>query len=113
MCVARLVCNCALVLVRMSHPSTAACQDVPSFVRWPVLCVSICLVCNCALVLVRMSHPSTAACQDVPSLVRWPVLCVSICLVCIRDLVLVKMSVVSGLFYTCVSHVLCAIVPLC
>ena len=43
-CVARLVCNWVLVLVRMSHLSTAACQDVPYFVRWPVLCVSICLL---------------------------------------------------------------------
>ena len=34
-----LVCNWVLVLVRMSHPSAAACQDVPSFVRWPIVCV--------------------------------------------------------------------------
>ena len=57
MCGVRLVCNWVLVLVRMSHPSAAACQDVPSFVGWPIVCVTVCLVCNWVLVLVRMSHP--------------------------------------------------------
>ena len=36
--IVRLVCDWVLVLVRMSHPSAAACQDVPSFVRWPIVC---------------------------------------------------------------------------
>ena len=77
MCVTvRLVCNWVLVLVRMSHPSAAACQDVPSFVGWPIVCVTVRLVCNWVLVLVRMSHPSAAACQDVPSFVGWPIVCV-------------------------------------
>ena len=76
MCDVRLVCNWVLVLVRMSHPSAAACQDVPSFVGWPIVCVTVCLVCNWVLVLVRMSHPSAAVCQDVPSFVRWPIVCV-------------------------------------
>ena len=62
------------------YPSAAACQydlsDVISFVRWPIVFVTVCLVCNWVLVLVRMSHPSTAACQDVPSFVRWPIVCV-------------------------------------
>ena len=40
MCDVRLVCNWVLVLVRMSHPSAAACQDVPSFVGGgPIVCV--------------------------------------------------------------------------
>ena len=76
MCDVRLVCNWVLVLVRMSHPSAAACQDVPSFVGWAIVCVIVCLVCNWVLVLVRMSHPSAAACQDVPSFVGWPIVCV-------------------------------------
>ena len=41
--IVRLVCNWVLVLVRMSHPSAAACQDVPSFVRWPIVCVCVCV----------------------------------------------------------------------
>ena len=76
MCDVCLVCNWVLVLVRMSHPSAAACQDVPSFVGWPIVCVTVCLVCSWVLVLVRMSHPSAAACQDVPSFVGWPIVCV-------------------------------------
>ena len=36
-----LVCNWVLVLVRMPHPLAAACQDVPSFVRWPIVCVCV------------------------------------------------------------------------
>ena len=50
--IVRLVCNWVLVLVKMSHPSAAACQDVPSFVRWPIVCVIVRLVCNWVLVVV-------------------------------------------------------------
>ena len=77
--------------VNMSHLS-----DVISFVRWPTVCVTVCLVCNWVLVLVRMSHPSAAACQDVPSFVRWPIVCVTVCLVCNWVLVLVRMSHLSS-----------------
>ena len=44
--IVNFVCNGVLVLVRMSHPSAAARHDVPSFVRWPVVCVIARLVCN-------------------------------------------------------------------
>ena len=57
--------------VNMSHLS-----DVISFVRWPIVFVTVCLVCNWVVVLVRKSHPLAAACQDVPSFVRWPIVCV-------------------------------------
>ena len=50
--IVNFVCNWVLVLVRMSHPSAAACQDVPSFVRWPIVCVIVHLVCNWVFVLV-------------------------------------------------------------
>ena len=69
-----LVCNWVLVLVRMSHPSAAACQ-CPIFRRVAHCVCDVRLVCNCVLVLVRMSHPSAAACQDVPSFVGWPIVC--------------------------------------
>ena len=36
----------------MSHPLAAAGQDVPSFVRCPIVCVIVRLVCNWVLVLV-------------------------------------------------------------
>ena len=39
----------------------SSCQDVPSFVRWHIVCMTVCLVCNWVLVLVRMSHPSAKA----------------------------------------------------
>ena len=102
-CDCEFVCNWVLVLVRMSHPSAAARQDVASFIRWPIVCVIVCLVCNWVLVLVRMSHlslggplcgcvivrlacdwvlglvrmshPLAVACQDVPSFIRWPIVC--------------------------------------
>ena len=67
MCVAIHLVLCAIHDV--PYPSAAACQymshlsDVISFVRWPTVCVTVCLVCNWVLVLVRMSHPSAAACQ--------------------------------------------------
>ena len=51
--------------VNMSHLS-----DVISFVRWPIVFVTVGLVCNWVVVLVRKSHPLAAACQDVPSFVR-------------------------------------------
>ena len=38
-----LVCNCVLVLVRMSHPLAAVCQDVPSFVLVLVV-VRLCVI---------------------------------------------------------------------
>ena len=74
-CGVRLVRNCVLVLVRMSHPSAATCQ-CPIFCRVAHCVCGVRLVCNCVLVLVRMSHPSAAACQDVPSFVGWPIVCV-------------------------------------
>ena len=61
---AHLVCNWAPVLVRMSHPSTAACQDVPSFVRWPVLCVyTHVYLCPCVSEDVRFFVMLVAACR--------------------------------------------------
>jgi len=82
------VCPCwsllVLLLVRMAHPLSAACQDVSSFVSSLSRClifrqvdqlyVYVC-VCHCwslsVLLLVRMTHPLSAACQDVSSFVRW------------------------------------------
>ena len=55
MCVAIHLVLCAIHDV--PYPSAAACQYVPSFVGWPIVCVTVCLVCNWVLVLVRMSHP--------------------------------------------------------
>ena len=86
--IVRLVCNWALVLVRMPHPSAAACQDVPSFVRWPIVCV-----CDCKSL-------GPCASQDAPSfgssLSRCPIfhqvahcVCVIVRLVCNWVLVLV------------------------
>ena len=52
-----------LVYVRMLHPSATACQDVPSFVRWPFcpLCVYVCVyVCVSGRLGPRV-------CQDAPS----------------------------------------------
>jgi len=45
LCVYVCVCPCwslsILLLVRMTHPLSAACQDVSSFVRWTTLCVCV------------------------------------------------------------------------
>ena len=59
-CVTVCVCVCmpwVLVSVRMFHPLATACQDVSSFVRWPVhvytVCFSLCVrhcVCVCVCV---------------------------------------------------------------
>ena len=50
-----------LVYVRMLHPSATACQDVPSFVRWPFrpLCVYVCVCVSGRL--------GPCVCQDAPS----------------------------------------------
>ncbi len=45
LCVCMCVCVCDvefLVSVRMFHPSATACQDVSSFVRWPVHVYTVC-----------------------------------------------------------------------
>ena len=85
-------CNWVLVLVRMSYLLAAACQDVPSFVRWPIMCVTVWFVCDLG----------PCASQDAPSfsssLSRCPIFCqvahrvCDVCLVCNWVLVLVRMS---------------------
>ena len=75
-----LVCNWVLVLVRMSHPSAAACQ-CPIFRRVAHCVCGVRLVRNCVLVLVRMSHPSAAACQC--PIFRRVAHCVCDCMSCV------------------------------
>ena len=56
----------SFVLFKMSHLSSARCQDVPSFGS---SCHDLC-ECVCSkpsFVLFKMSHLSSARCQDVPS----------------------------------------------
>jgi len=69
----------------MTHPLSAACQDVSSGGTIVRVCVCVCvrvLVGSCwsllVLLLVRMTHPLSAACQDVSSFVRWTTLCVCV-----------------------------------
>jgi len=91
------VCPCwslsVILLVRMTHPLSAACQDVSSFVRWTTLCVYVCV---CVLV-------SPFAVQDDPSFVsslsrclifrQVDQLCVYVCVfVSLLVLLLVRMT---------------------
>ena len=79
MCVAIHLVLCAIHDV--PYPSAAACQymshlsDVISFVRWPTVCVTVCLVCNWVLVLVRCPILRQQP-VNVPSFVGWPIVCV-------------------------------------
>jgi len=91
-----------LLLVRMTHPLSAACQDVSSFVRW-TMCVYVCVcVCVCVSLLVLVSP---FACQDDPSfvsslsrcLIFRQVDCVCIC-VCVSVCVCVSLLVLVGPF---------------
>jgi len=90
------VCPCwslsVLLLVRMTHPLSAACQVVSSFVRWTI-CACAC-VCPCwslsVLLLVRMTHPLSAACQALSHLSSGgPIMRVCACVPCLSLLVLV------------------------
>ena len=69
----------------MFRPSSAACQDVSSFVRHPVFSESVCVLVReresfiqerekpwCGSCAVWMFRPSSAACQDVSSFVKHP-----------------------------------------
>ena len=85
----------------MFRPPSAACQDVSSFVRYPVFSLFVCvreterereshiqerekLWCGSSSCVVWMFRPSSAACQDVSSFVRHPVFGEYVC-VCKRE----------------------------
>ena len=94
MCVCVCVC---IIAVKMTHLSTATCQDVTSFdgvqtvcvlhVSYVFVCICVCIVYVCALLLciiaVKMTHLLTATCQDVTSFDGVQTVYVCACHVCV------------------------------